>query len=103
MKKTNNKVRPRAWVLVAIAIIFGIYLLALFNGFRNLAPQPVVESVTTEVIIGQPTVPGVVSNDDGAVTVRGSASFTSAPISNNKPPVMVPEAEAKKLSSPPTK
>lgn len=62
-----------------------------------VVPEPVVQadpSVQTE---------GVVSNDDGSIVVRGNASFTVAPASNNRPPAMMPESEARKLSSPPTK
>jgi len=45
----------------------------------------------------------VVSNADGSVIARGSASFTAAPLSTSPPPAMLSESEARKLSSPPIK
>ncbi len=43
-KKTKNHVN-RVVIVVLVALGFGTYFLALFSGFRDLASQPVVESV----------------------------------------------------------
>ncbi|HEY9584821.1 MAG TPA: hypothetical protein VJI33_04600 [Candidatus Paceibacterota bacterium] len=65
----------------------------------NDVPPPQVVEVTIPAVQTE----GVVSNTDGSVIARGSASFTVAPVSTSPPPRMISEAEARRLSSPPQK
>lgn len=73
------------------------------NRQLSQTPEAVSEQqVTQPELMAIAQTEGVVTNYDGSVTITGSASFTMTPVSSSPPPVQfVPEAEAKKLSSPP--
>ena len=58
--------------------------------------RPMVTKVTTTVEKSA----DVVSNDDGSVTIQGSAKLSVAPVTSATPKAMMPEAEAQRLSSP---
>ncbi len=102
-QQTGMNLTKKIGVALGVLVIVAIWVTILLWDSRSPSPQEVATATEqpSATVVTPAVTDGVVSNDDGSVTIRGNASFTMAPVSSSRPPAMVPESEAKKLSSPP--
>ena len=112
-KKTKNRV-SHVLVVAAIVTISGIYIRALFNGFRDLASS---QQAPTEIIIGQPAVPEVIisgplgetlddlektltegtSDKPIGVVIHDSGAKVSMASATNRPPKFLSEQQIQQM------
>lgn len=111
-RRKEENMRIRKQILIPVVLVMLLMLVVWLAKMMMPTQVPTAETTTATqqvAVVPEPVVQanpsvqaeGVVSNDDGSIVVRGNASFTVAPASNNRPPAMMPENEARKLSSPP--
>src|SRR3989344_4985530 len=108
-KKTKNRV-SHVLVVAAIVTISGIYIRALFNGFRDLASS---QQAPTEIIIGQPAVPEVIISgplgetlddlektlieDAIGIVIHDSGAKVSMASATNRPPKFLSEQQIQQM------